>query len=78
MDSLRFSTARPSLDYVFGPSASHDWSPELLEWLRTRVQAVTGRTDASAIRFCWQSAEVNIHDASVADGGECEWTEVRL
>ncbi|MFB3977999.1 hypothetical protein [Microbacterium proteolyticum] len=78
MDSLRFSTARPSLDYVFGPSESRHWSPELLEWLRTRVQAVTGRTDASGIRFCWQSATVDIHDASVTDDGACEWTEVKL
>lgn len=78
MDSLRFSTARPSLDYAFGPSASREWSPELLAWLRSRVETVTGRPDASDIRFCWRRVAVDIHDASVSTEGDCEWTEVTL
>lgn len=78
METMRFSTARPTLDYAFGPSASHEWSPEALEWLRGRVETVAGRSDISGVRFCWQRVAVHVRDASVTDEGPCEWTEVKL
>ena len=78
METMRFSTARPTLDYAFGPSSSRQWSPEVHSWLHDRVEAVTGRTDATEVRFCWQKALVHNDDARVSDQQPCEWTEVPL
>jgi len=78
MKALRFSTARPTLDHVFDPTETRERSPELLAWLREQVEGITGRTDADAIRFCWQKALVHVEDASVTDRSPCEWTEVDL
>ncbi len=78
METIRFSTARPTLNFAFGPQRSHHWSPEVVAWLRERVETVTGRTDASIVRFCWQHATVHIEDANVTDDGACKWTEIPL
>ncbi|BAJ75712.1 hypothetical protein MTES_2748 [Microbacterium testaceum StLB037] len=78
METMRFSTARPTLDYAFGPTSAHQWSPQVHSWLRERVEAVTGRTDATEIRFCWQEALVHNDDARVSDQQPCEWTQVPL
>lgn len=78
MEPMRFSTARPTLDHVFGPSSVKEWSPEVREWMRERVIEVTGRVDASVIRLCWQRALVHVEDASVTDRAACQWTDVAL
>jgi hypothetical protein len=78
MSTLRFSTARPSLDYVFKPPKTGDVSDHLREWLRGRVQSVTGRDDAIDLRLCWEDVSVHVRDARISDGQPCEWTEVAL
>ncbi|MFF7682026.1 hypothetical protein ACFZA2_04620 [Microbacterium sp. NPDC007973] len=78
MSTLRFSTARPSLDYVFAPPKGENVSPHLKEWLRGRVQDVTGRDDISDLRLCWEDARVDVKDASVSDRQPCRVTEVTL
>lgn len=78
MEPMRFSTARPTLDHVFGPSSAKQWSPEVREWLRERAAEVTGRSDAAVIRFCWERALVHVEDASVTDRAACEWTDIDL
>lgn len=78
MSTLRFSTARPSLDYVFGPSAEGEISPNVRDWLRDRVASVTGRDDASDLRLCWEKVSVHVQDAGISDRQPCQLTEVVL
>lgn len=78
VNTLRFSTARPSLDYVFKPPKGGDVSDHLRDWLRGRVESVTGRDDATDLRLCWEDVSVHVEDASISDRQPCEWTEVVL
>lgn len=78
VNTLRFSTARPSLDHVFGSPKGGDVSPHLREWLRGRVETVTGRDDAADLRLCWEDVSVHVKDASISDRQPCKWTEVTL
>ena len=78
MAAMRFSTARPTLDYAFDPDSTTAKSPEVLEWLRAQVEDVTGRSDADSVSFCWERAVVHVEDASVTDRSACEWTKVDL
>lgn len=78
MSTLRFSTARPSLDYVFAPPKDVDVSDHLRDWLRGRVESVTGRDDATELRLCWEKVTVHVEDARISDREPCQWTEVSL
>lgn len=78
MSTLRFSTARPSLDYVFAPPKVVDVSDHLRDWLRGRVESLTGRNDATELRLCWEKVTVHVEDARISDREPCQWTEVSL
>lgn len=78
MEPLRFSTARPTLDYILGPRSDIDLSDESIAWLRERAQIVSGRPDVTSIRFCWEPTRIDITSAQVVQKQECEWKVVEL
>lgn len=77
MSQFRFSTARPSWDYVFHPDRPNDPSDEVVTWLGERVEALTGRR-AVELGMCWMTADVDIRDASLLNEQPCQWRVVPL
>jgi hypothetical protein len=78
MAPFRFSTARPSYDYMFGPSRAGELTDDVVLWLADRVVQVSGRPDAQEIRMCWKKADVNVRDASISNAESCDWTVIEL
>ncbi|WP_157575876.1 hypothetical protein [Mycobacterium sp. GA-2829] len=78
MDDFRFSTARPSFDYVFRDSEPSHISPSVKSWLRERIGEIDSGIDATAVRICWQASKVRISDSSVASEPPCAWKTIVL
>lgn len=78
MDDFRFSTARPSFDYVFRDSEPSHISASVRTWLRERIDEIDSRIDATAIRICWQASRVRVSDSSVAGEQPCAWKTIVL
>lgn len=74
MDGVRFSAARPSLNYAFKPGKQID--TETRSWLERRAQALGGGPKPSSVEICWQDAAVNVSDASVVNAKPCDTTVV--
>lgn len=77
MEPFRFSTARPSWDYLFGPRSDLEPGASALAWLSDRVEELTGRR-AAELAMCWRTADVSIVDAAVRDEKPCEWKRFEL
>jgi hypothetical protein len=78
MDDFRFSTARPSFDYIFRDSEPSRIPPSVKSWLRERLDKIDSGIDATAVRICWQVSRVRISDSSVASEQPCTWKTVVL
>lgn len=74
MDGVRFSAARPTLNYVFKPGKAVDDQTRL--WLKTRAKAVGDGSEPTAVEVCWQDAAVDVHNAQVVGAKPCETTVV--
>ncbi|WP_285240045.1 hypothetical protein [Pseudarthrobacter sp. MEB009] len=74
MDGVRFSAARPTLNYVFKPGKPVDDDTRL--WLAARAKAVGGGSEPTSVEVCWQDAAVDVHDARVVNAKPCETTVV--
>lgn len=79
MNQFRFSTARPSYDYLFGTTSNPALiTPEVKEWLRNRIEVVSGGTRAVEVRMCWQKTDVSVFDASLVRQEPCVWRAIKL
>lgn len=74
MDGIRFSAARPSLNYAFKPGKQLD--AETRTWLEARAESVGDGRKPSSVEICWQDAAVDVRDASVVNAKPCETTVV--
>jgi hypothetical protein len=74
MDGVRFSAARPTLNYVFKPGKPVD--DETRAWLQARAKAVGPGSEPASVEVCWQDAAVNVEDAQVVNAKPCETTVV--
>lgn len=79
---VRYSSARPTLDYVFRPKANGERNPkaddpEVIAWLSSRV-AELSPVPAREVLFCWRKRVVDISDASAELVGPCESENVAL
>lgn len=78
MNEFRFSTARPSYDYLFLKSDPSGVTPEVQEWLRNRLRVLTPDRDPVELRMCWRQTVVSVSDASVVSQRPCVWKVVPL
>lgn len=74
MDGIRFSAARPSLNYAFKPGKQID--AETRSWLEARAEAVGDGRKPASVEICWQDAAVDVRNASVVNAKPCETTVV--
>ncbi|MBZ4486832.1 hypothetical protein LQ938_02875 [Microbacterium sp. cx-55] len=78
MAPFRFSTARPSYDYVFGPERKTEIPSDVIDWLRGRVEELSGGKTPTELRMCWTEADVRLKDAKLENVTPCELTLVEL
>jgi len=78
MAEFRFSTARPSYDYLFQRSEPSKITPEVRRWLRERIADIAADTHPAELRMCWQKSSVSLSDASVVRSESCQWKVVTL
>lgn len=78
MDQFRFSTARPSYDYLFRTADATTLTGPVRSWLRERIELIDGAGDPVAVRMCWRRSTISLADASVVRETPCEWKVVAL
>ena len=78
MAEFRFSTARPSFDYLFQRSEPSKITPKVRHWLRERIAEIAADTQPAELRMCWQKSSVSLSDASVVRSEPCLWKVVTL
>lgn len=78
MEEFRFSTARPSYDYLFNSADPGQVTEPVRSWLRGRIEALGKGSDPVEMRMCWQRSAIRIADASPASATPCTWKVVAL
>lgn len=78
MNEFRFSTARPSYDYLFLKADPSVVTPEVEDWLRNRLRVLVPDREPAELRMCWRQTVVSVSDASVVSQRPCVWKVVRL
>lgn len=74
MNGVRFSAARPTLNFALAPGKSIDEPTR--SWLRDRAKEVGPGADPANVEICWQDAAVDIRNAHVVNAQPCETTVV--
>ncbi|WP_197382506.1 hypothetical protein [Mycolicibacterium mengxianglii] len=78
MSEFRFSTARPSYDYMFMSSDTSRITPEVRAWLRKRTEELVKSHRPVELKMCWQRSTFSLYDAKITDQGPCVWKAVTL
>ena len=78
MAEFRFSTARPSYDYLFLSDQSPGVTPAVKNWLRERIKQLGMPGSPVEIRMCWHRPSVSVKDASIVRDTPCTWRSIRL
>jgi hypothetical protein len=78
MSEFRFSTARPSYDYLFRSASQSRITPAVREWLRQRIIELNPGANPSEFRACWQDSRVSLVDASIIPTEACVWKAIPL
>lgn len=81
MDGFRFSSARPSLDYIFHPYQNpgvKNLPSSVVTWLRERAAGLGNDAEPESVSFCWQPTAIELREASATPIGDCVVSEVQL
>lgn len=81
MSDFRFSSARPSIDYMFHPKNNPDASDPptaVVTWLKHETERLGDGKNATSISFCWRPTDIDLRTAEAVPGGPCISTEVAL
>lgn len=74
MNGVRFSAARPALNFAFAPGKAIDDATRT--WLRDRAREVGRGADPARVEICWQDAAVEVRNAHIVNAKPCEMTVV--
>lgn len=78
MSDFRYSTARPSYDFLFLKSDTSQAPPALRDWIRERVELLHPGVRAVRIDMCWQPTRLSVKDASIVSKDGCVLRTVKL
>jgi hypothetical protein len=78
MEGFRFSTARPSYDYMFLSSDPSKIPPSVKVWLRERIHEINADSRPVELKMCWQKSAVSVFDASIVRSEPCTWKIIQL
>lgn len=83
MDGFRFSSALPSVRYMFHPDGAgvrrglvEDL--DVRAWLTERARALGDGRDPAAVNFCWRDEILDVDDGSLSSDGPCDDVLVTL
>ncbi|MBG6184978.1 hypothetical protein IWX65_002956 [Arthrobacter sp. CAN_A214] len=76
LEGMRFSSAKASASFLFGPESSGKADDETKTWLLDRAALLQSGETPVSIQFCWRKTTIDIADASVDTSVPCETTEV--
>lgn len=74
MNGVRFSAARPTLDFAFAPGKTIDQPSR--SWLQDRARDIGPGSDPESVEICWQNAAVDVRNAHIVNAKPCETTVV--
>lgn len=77
MEEFRYSTARPSYDYLFLSADPSSITPSVKNWLRDRIETTTG-IEPTELRMCWQKNLISVVDSTVVKEAPCVWKVITL
>jgi hypothetical protein len=78
MAEFRFSTARPSYDYLFLTSEPSKITPGVKKWLLGRVEDLSDGVHPIEVRMCWYRLAISVDDATSVRMEPCVWRVVKL